>query len=125
MKCYSAHHMDALTLESDKTFVTAWGAGNIVSDPQRKSPAEDLKAEGFGNLRARPRIEQKIDAKGIYGAGSYRVTFRRSLTPTGKNSVSLKPGMTVPVGFAVWNGDAGDRDGKKSVTIWQDLKIAK
>jgi hypothetical protein len=115
----------ALTLESDKTFVTAWGAGNIVSDPQRKSPAEDLKAEGFGNLRARPRIEQKIDAKGIYGAGSYRVTFRRSLTPTGKDSVSLKPGTTVPVGFAVWNGDAGDRDGKKSVTIWQDLKIAK
>jgi hypothetical protein len=31
----------------------------------------------------------------------------------------------VPVAFAVWNGSAGDRDGKKSVTIWQDLKIAK
>jgi hypothetical protein len=29
------------------------------------------------------------------------------------------------VAFAVWNGSAGDRDGKKSVTIWQDLKIAK
>jgi hypothetical protein len=31
----------------------------------------------------------------------------------------------VPVAFAVWNGSAGDRDGKKSVTIWQDLNIAK
>jgi hypothetical protein len=28
------------------------------------------------------------------------------------------------VGFAVWNGSAGDRDGKKSVTIWQELVLA-
>jgi hypothetical protein len=52
----------ALTLQSDPTFVTGWGAGNIVSDPQRKSAVEDLAAQGFGTLRARPRIEQKIDA---------------------------------------------------------------
>ena len=115
----------ALTLDSDKTFVTGWGAGNIVSDPQRKSPAEDLTAQGFGTLRARPRIDQKIDAKGIFAAASYRVMFRRSLKPTGKDAVALRPGSTVPVAFAVWNGSAGDRDGKKSVTIWQELKIAK
>ena len=115
----------ALTLESDKTFVTGWGAGNIVSDPQRRSPAEDLTAQGFGTLRARPRIDQRVDAKGIYAASSYRVIFRRSLKPTGKDTVTLRPGSTVPVAFAVWNGSAGDRDGKKSVTIWQDLKIAK
>jgi hypothetical protein len=39
--------------------------------------------------------------------------------------VALKTGATVPMAFAVWNGSAGDRDGKKSVTIWQDLQIAK
>ena len=50
--------------------------------------------------------------------------FRRTLTPNGKGAVALKPGSTVPVAFAVWNGSAGDRDGKKSVTIWQELKIA-
>ncbi|OGP99340.1 MAG: hypothetical protein A2W10_09495 [Deltaproteobacteria bacterium RBG_16_55_12] len=115
----------ALTLESDKTFVTGWGAGNIVSDPQRKSPAEDLTAQGFGTLRARPRTNQKVDAKGVYAADSYRVMFRRSLNPSGKDAVALSPGSTVPVAFAVWNGSAGDRDGKKSVTIWQDLKIVK
>jgi hypothetical protein len=27
------------------------------------------------------------------------------------------------IAFAVWNGSAGDRDGKKSVTIWQELVI--
>ena len=115
----------ALTLESDKTFVTAWGAGNIVSDPQRKSPAEDLTAQGFGTLKARPRIDQKVDAKGVYASSSYRVMFRRTLKRTGKGAVALRSGRTVPVAFAIWNGSAGDRDGKKSVTIWQDLKIAK
>ncbi|HWP22864.1 MAG TPA: ethylbenzene dehydrogenase-related protein, partial [Candidatus Binatia bacterium] len=107
------------------TFVTGWGAGNIVSDPQRKSPAEDLSARGFGTLQARPRIDQKVDARGVYGAGSYRVLFRRSFKPTGQGAVAFRPGSTVPVAFAVWNGSAGDRDGKKSVTIWQELRIDK
>jgi hypothetical protein len=37
----------------------------------------------------------------------------------------LLPGTTVPVAFAVWDGSAGDRDGKKSVTIWQHLQLEK
>ncbi len=119
-------HRHALTLDSDPSFVTGWGAGNIVSDPKRKSPAEDLTAQGFGTLRARPRIDQRVDAKGVYAAGSYRVMFRRRLRPTGrKGAVVLRRGRTVPIAFAVWNGSAGDRDGKKSVTIWQELKIAR
>ncbi len=111
----------ALTLGSDPTFVTGWGAGNIVSDPSRGSPAEDLTAQGFGTLRARPRADQTVDARGVYGTGGYRVIFRRDLARRGEGAVALPPGTTIPVGFAVWNGSAGDRDGKKSVTIWQEL----
>jgi mono/diheme cytochrome c family protein len=113
----------ALTLRSDPTFVTAWGAGNIVADPSRPSPAEDLTAEGFGTLRARPRPEQAVDARGVYGTGGYRVIVRRDLTGNAAGAVTLTPGATMPVAFAVWNGSAGDRDGKKSVTIWQDLVL--
>jgi mono/diheme cytochrome c family protein len=113
----------ALTLGSDPTFVTGWGAGNIVSDPLRSSPAEDLVAQGFGTLRARPRADQAVDARGAYSSGAYRVMLRRDLAARGEGAVTLTPGATVPVGFAVWNGSAGDRDGKKSVTIWQDLVL--
>jgi len=113
----------ALTLDSDPLFVTGWGAGNIVSDPLRPSPAEDLVAQGFGTLRARGRGDQAVDARGVYTTGTYRVMFRRDLRGRGEGAVSLAPGTTVPVGFAVWNGSAGDRDGKKSVTIWQDLVL--
>jgi mono/diheme cytochrome c family protein len=113
----------ALTLKSDPAFVTGWGAGNIVSDPTRESASEDLMAQGFGTLRARPRTDQMVQARGVYATGAYRVVFRRPLDGTGDRAVTLRAGTTVPVGFAVWNGSAGDRDGKKSVTIWQDLYI--
>jgi mono/diheme cytochrome c family protein len=114
----------ALTLDSDPTYVTAWGAGNIVADPTRGSSVESLRAEGFGTLRAQSPVDQKVHGVGIYATGSYRVMFRRLLDAGGEDSVLLQAGRKVPVAFAVWNGSAGDRDGKKSVTIWQELHIA-
>ncbi len=113
----------ALTLDSDPTFVTAWGAGNIVSDPTRRSPVEDLRASGYGTLRARPRADQRVQANGVYDKGSYRVMLRRPLKGQGEDAVQLSPGARFEVAFAVWNGSAGDRDGKKSVSIWQDLAL--
>ena len=112
-----------LTLRSNPMFVTGWGAANIVSDPTRESAAEDLSAQGFGTLRARARGDQTVQARGVFANSSYRVIFRRALAGRGERAVTLRPGSTVPVGFAVWNGSAGDRDGKKSVTIWQELVI--
>jgi len=112
-----------LTLESDKAFITGWGAGNIVSDPTRRSPVENLAAQGFGTLRARPPIDQTVRAQGSYGFGSYQVVFLRKMNEDTADSAILAPGRTVPVGFAIWDGSAGDRDGKKSVTIWQELYI--
>lgn len=114
----------ALTLESDPDFVTGWGAGNIVSDPTRPSASEDLVAEGFGTLQARPGADDDLEANGIHSMGTYRVMFRRPLRAGGRNAVRIRPGDAVPVAFAVWNGSAGDRDGQKSVTIWQELRLA-
>ena len=113
---------NALTLESDPRFVTAWGAGNIVADPTRRSAAEDLTAQGFGTLKAHPSPDQTVKAMGEHTTGSYRVQFLRALTGP-HTDVQLTPGQRVPVAFAVWNGSAGDRDGKKSVTIWQELLL--
>ncbi len=114
---------NALTLESDPTYVTAWGVGNVVSDPTRKSSVEDLMAEGFGTLKARWPRETAVATVGTYGTGSYRVQFRRPLSVSDKGAPNLSPGDRLAVAFAVWDGSAGDRDGKKSVTIWQELVL--
>ena len=116
---------NALTLQSDPRFVTAWGAGNIVADPTRHSAAEDLTAQGFGTLRAHPPAVQPVAATGASSTGSYLVQFTRAFQAAGKDAIALAPGDRVPVAFAVWNGNAGDRDGKKSVTIWQELLLEK
>ena len=115
---------NALTLQSNPTFVTAWGAGNIVADPTRHSAAEDLTAQGFGTLRAHPVKDQAVEANGVYATGSYQVQFTHALAGS-STATRLAPGDRVPVAFAVWNGSAGDRDGKKSVTIWQELLLEK
>jgi mono/diheme cytochrome c family protein len=115
---------DALTLGSDPTYVTAWGAGNIVSDPRPRSATEELTAQGFGTLRARPSIDRDVDGWGVYATGSYRVLFRRALDTRSPDGISFSPGGRSSVAFAVWDGSSGDRDGKKSVTIWQDLVLA-
>jgi mono/diheme cytochrome c family protein len=110
----------AFTPESDRAFITAWGAGNVVVDPTRSSAAEDLMAKGFGTLRA--RADQLVAARGVHASGSYRVMFTRALQAAGR--VELSRGAIVPVAFAIWNGDAGDRAGQKSVTIWHELDLA-
>jgi mono/diheme cytochrome c family protein len=116
-------HRHALTLDSAPLFVTAWGAGNPIADPTRRAAAEDLRAEGFGTLRVRPLPDQNVQALGVWSTGTYRVVVRRTLEGRGPDAVRLQPGHATPVAFAVWNGAAGDRDGKKSVTIWQDLTL--
>src|SRR3970282_56278 len=78
----------ALTLKSDPTFVTGWGAGNIVSDPLRDRAAEGLDVQGVGTLRERPRGDQAVHARGVYATGAYRVMFRRPLAGKGDRAVT-------------------------------------
>lgn len=108
------------SLHLDPSFITARGAGNLVSDPAVKGPVEDLTARGFGTLKARA-ADSGVTAAGSYAIGTYQVVFRSNLEGGGANSVSARAGQTLAVSFAVWDGSAGDRDGKKSVTIWQEL----
>jgi DMSO reductase family type II enzyme heme b subunit len=65
-----------------------------------------------------------VDGIGVYSTGSYRVLFRRGLRSGSSDGITFSPGERSSVAFAVWDGSAGDRDGKKSVTIWQELVLA-
>jgi DMSO reductase family type II enzyme heme b subunit len=45
--------------------------------------------------------------------------------PSSDDGVSLQAGEPGSVAFAVWDGSHQDRDGQKSITIWQDLELEK
>lgn len=132
----------------DAAFVTAWGAGNLVADPNLKTPVECLVARGPGTLSGKPANIQVVQGQAAYERGVWMVQMQRALDlpcdhgataqgapshgaqPTdGHPSASdadervFRPGDYLPVSFAIWNGSAGDRDGKKNISIWQKLVI--
>jgi len=119
----------ALT-EHNRTFITAWGAGNLVADPTTKTPVECLAARGPGTLSGRPPNIQIVQGQAVYERGMWTVQLQRSLELPGEPGAAADPserafrsGDYLPISFAIWNGSAGDRDGTKNISIWQKLVI--
>ena len=90
-----------------------------AADPDQNPLAGSVTRDWERIYRDQHRYDGTFDW--VWRTGTYRVGLRRGLRGSGERAVALQPGTMVPVGFAVWNGSAGDRDGKKSVTIWQEL----
>ena len=103
--------------------MSGWGAGNPLSNPSRTSAAEEAVAKGLGTLTSRRPAMQRIQAKGLWQDGRWRVVLHRPLAPNEEGDLTLRPGQEVRVAFAVWDGHAGDRNGQKSVSIWNILKL--
>ncbi len=112
----------------DPQFITAWGAGNLVANPNLKTPVECLVARGPGTLSAKPANAQLVQGQAVYERGVWSVQLQRGMDlPPGHGTDGderlFRPGDYLPVSFAIWNGSAGDRDGKKNISIWQKLVI--
>lgn len=107
----------------DPAFLTALAAGNPAARWARSTPVEDLNAEGFGTLEPQSPEAQNVRGQGVWSGGAWSVVFLRSLSSPDARDVQLRPGGAVPVAFAVWDGRAGDRNGRKGVTIWHRLVL--
>jgi hypothetical protein len=110
-------------------FITAWGAGNLVANPTLKTPVESLVARGPGTLAGLPFDLQRVQGQAVHENGVWSVQMSRDLTvepgenENGTGERPFRSGDYIPVSFAIWNGDARDRDGKKNISIWQRLVI--
>jgi len=113
--------------EHDPQFVTAWGAGNLVAQPDLLTSAECLVARGPGTLSSKPANVQLVQGQAAYERGVWYVQLQRAMNFPHEHGEAderaFKPGDYLPVSFAIWNGSAGDRDGKKNISIWQKLVI--
>ncbi len=109
----------------DPAFLTGWGAGNPMSNPERKTPMENLVAGGVGTITAQGPSGRSIRGAGNWYKGFWRVTFTRELSSGDEDHVTFSGGQPVNIGFAVWNGAQMDRNGQKSVTIWHRLELEK
>ena len=113
--------------EHNRGFITAWAAGNLVANPELQTPVESLVARGPGTLSGLPFALQKVRGQAVYDNGVWSVQMDRELTvgsdEDGSGERPFRSGDYIPVSFAIWNGNARDRDGKKNISIWQRLVI--
>lgn len=72
---------------------------------------ERLAAAGFGTLTTQPG---DLRARAEWQRGRWRVVIAAAADPAR---------ATLPVAFAVWSGEDGERDGLKRVTAWQTLRL--
>jgi mono/diheme cytochrome c family protein len=104
-------------------FVAADAAGNQLADQSHSLSAGNLQAKGFGTLTMRPRTSQAVTSNASWKDGHWTVVLRRPLAVPPGDGVRLVPGDRVSVAFALWDGAAGDRNGLKMVSVWQDLRL--
>ena len=107
---------------AEKVFLTAWSAGSLLGDPelQAKTSVEKLQAEGFGTLTPVEAAAQDAVGFGAAKDGLWQVLVK---IPRAQGGFALKPGMTLPMAFAVWDGASNERGGEKAVSTWYFLSL--
>lgn len=105
-----------------RAFNAGAAAGNLLSLPTRTSAVEDLAAWGFGTLTTQPH--QDVVGFGAWQSGRWTVLLARPLRTQDPADVQFRPGETVSVNFAVWDGGNRDRNGQKNVTLtWWPVRL--
>ncbi len=109
-----------------RTFLAGWAAGNLISNPYRFSPIEDLVAGGPGTLTTQPSqdvLGRGVWVSGVFDPGSWRVVFARPMRTSDVLDAQFDVSETKSVAFAVWDGANKEVDGRKAVSTWVVLSV--
>jgi mono/diheme cytochrome c family protein len=117
-------HVDKY-FETRALYRTAEAAGNLQASPSLKSPVEDANARGFGSFKSQTVSSQNVSGKGIWRDSHWSVLVTRELRSKDDDDVKFAVGKSVPVAFAVWNGEQRDRNGRKVISNWYNLVFDK
>jgi DMSO reductase family type II enzyme heme b subunit len=64
-----------------------------------------------------------VAGKGIWRDGHWSVVFVRELKSRDADDVKFIPRNSVPVAFAIWDGENRDRNGRKVISNWYQLTL--
>lgn len=99
-------------------------SGNPIVPVGGESGGSLLAAVGPGSVTSAMELNRSIWARGTWSEGQWTVLLKRPLlSGSEKGSIALAPGEAASIAFAIWDGASRDRDGQKSITIWQDLEL--
>jgi hypothetical protein len=104
----------------------AVASDNQITPGHAATGGSGLTAGGPGNVTFRVPKSQLVSATGQWRDGRWTVVMLRPLRVASlDDGISLAPGERASVAIAVWDGARQDRDGKKLISIWQDLELEK
>jgi len=104
-----------------RQYVPALAAGNPMAQFDRKSPLEEVVAEGFGTATHIP--DSPSNARGVWKDGRWTVVLDRPLDGNDPLSARIQSAGANLISFAVWDGSAGNRGGRKHYCSWVPLKL--
>ncbi len=104
-----------------RQYMPAMAAGNPMANPGRKSPLEELVAEGFGT--ATTRADTPSRARGVWRDGRWTIVIDRPLASDDPLTAALVQGDADAIAFAVWDGSARQVGGRKQWSNWVPLKL--
>ncbi|MFQ5827006.1 MAG: ethylbenzene dehydrogenase-related protein, partial [Dehalococcoidia bacterium] len=82
----------------------------------------EFNATGLGKLNVQPAESQHVTGQAQYDQGQWRLVLKRRLVSEDRdNDIQFEPDRFIPVAFIAWDGSAGERDGKGSLSTWYFL----
>lgn len=90
--------------------------------PDLRNP-QNIIAGGGANSTATD--DRNLSANGSWRMGQWMVIFSRPLKTGSDSQTQLTPGVETFISFGIWDGGDSQRDGHKSVSFWQPLRLEK
>ncbi|MHC4266198.1 MAG: ethylbenzene dehydrogenase-related protein, partial [Planctomycetota bacterium] len=118
---YWQNDTNASSIDTDFTYPFEEQEIFSVTIPELASAVSDLVAQRAGSLTR--KNTQKVQGRGLWQSGNWSVIFKRLLTTEDIQSDCQFPIGRCSATFAVWDGDQGDRGGRKSMSEWVALDI--
>lgn len=109
------------TAEEARLYSPGWATGNALSQPQKLTPVEELRANGFGT--ATHKDLQAVDGKGTWTEGRWRVVLTRAMAPADEESINFTGRSEIPLAVAVWNGSNQEVGARKQLSSFVTLRI--
>ncbi len=94
-----------------------------ISKDKQVLPVSDLLSVRVATVSPKP--EQRVEGRGLWTNGQWRVVMKRALVPAdfdAETDVRFGPDGAKVAAFGVWNGSAGDRGGRKSISEFVQLE---
>ncbi len=117
------HHMnESFENPTSKQWMIAESAGNPMADFDRKNPVEELTAHGFGSATHIGQTPSR--GRGVWNDGKWYVVIDRPIESADPLIARFNenPDQQL-IAFAVWDGSAANRGGRKNITNWTPMRI--